>query len=106
MTVLATVVVASNTLTNGDEFDISFVGNFMDINIEQIKKGHHIAALQREIYQACPALEYGKALHPLYKGLTSKVCDIIIELNDSFEWTREQIADWLDTLDIDLTVTV
>lgn len=29
---------------------------------------------------------------------------LIIHLNDDHRWTRESIADWLDTLDIDLTV--
>lgn len=28
--------------------------------------------------------------------------DIIIHINDEHHWTREQIADWLETLDIDL----
>jgi hypothetical protein len=28
----------------------------------------------------------------------------IIHLNDSHEWSREKIADWLDSLDIDLTI--
>lgn len=28
----------------------------------------------------------------------------IAHLNDAHQWTRERIADWLDTLDIDLTV--
>jgi len=28
--------------------------------------------------------------------------DIIIHLNDTSKWTREQIADWLETLDVDL----
>lgn len=27
---------------------------------------------------------------------------IIIDLNDTCKWTREQIADWLETLDIDM----
>lgn len=27
---------------------------------------------------------------------------IIVDLNDRAKWTREQIADWLDTLDLDL----
>lgn len=27
----------------------------------------------------------------------------IIQLNDQYGWTREQIADWLETLDLDLT---
>jgi hypothetical protein len=28
----------------------------------------------------------------------------IIHLNDSHRWSREDIADWLDTLDVDLTI--
>jgi len=28
---------------------------------------------------------------------------VIISLNDQYRWTRERIADWLDTLDIDLS---
>jgi hypothetical protein len=30
--------------------------------------------------------------------------EVIMHLNDAEEWSREQIADWLDSLDIDLTV--
>lgn len=30
------------------------------------------------------------------------VADLIIHLNDNHKWTREQIADWLETLDVDL----
>lgn len=33
-----------------------------------------------------------------------KLKETIIHLNDHHHWTRESIADWLDTLDIDLTV--
>ncbi len=45
----------------------------------------------------------------VYDGLiceSKKPCplsDRIMHLNDSHRWTREQIADWLDTLDVDLT---
>lgn len=31
-----------------------------------------------------------------------QVSDQVIHLNDTHRWTREQIADWLDTLDVDL----
>lgn len=31
---------------------------------------------------------------------------LIVHLNDAHEWTREQIADWLDTLDLDLAFPV
>lgn len=43
---------------------------------------------------ACPACK-----HPL-RTLARR----IIHLNDQHKWTREQIADWLDTLDIDITL--
>jgi hypothetical protein len=37
---------------------------------------------------------------------THEIFDAVTILNDIHGWTREQIADWLDTLDIDLTVVV
>ena len=43
----------------------------------------------------CPACS-GEDAH------TDVLREIIMELNDWCKWSREQIADWLDTLDIDL----
>jgi hypothetical protein len=34
---------------------------------------------------------------------TRSVLDMVIHLNDSHRWTREQVADWLDTLSLDLS---
>ena len=43
-----------------------------------------------------------KVEHPLTKEITTvRYC--IISLNDTYKWTREEIADWLETLDIDIT---
>lgn len=39
-------------------------------------------------------------------GKTMTLKSAIIMLNDSSKWTREQIADWLDTLDVDLQFKV
>ena len=39
--------------------------------------------------------------HPV-DGRQGSLKHVIINLNDQHRWTREQIADWLDTLDIDL----
>ena len=36
--------------------------------------------------------------------ITGSVAELIQHLNDWHTWTREAIADWLDTLDVDLTV--
>lgn len=37
--------------------------------------------------------------HPLNSSRTDTITNIIISLNDSQKWTREKIADWLETLD-------
>lgn len=37
---------------------------------------------------------------PTCKG---EVWKVVVHLNDSCGWTREAVADWLDTLDVDLT---
>lgn len=37
---------------------------------------------------------------------TGSVLITVTHLNDIHKWTRERIADWLDTLDIDLTFRV
>jgi hypothetical protein len=40
--------------------------------------------------------------HPI-TSMESTLESVIINLNDYHKWTREQIADWLETLDIDIT---
>lgn len=30
---------------------------------------------------------------------------VVTALNDRYEWSRERIADWLETLDVDLSFT-
>lgn len=47
-----------------------------------------------------PALKE-QVKHPI-TGLTLDLQSAIIQLNDVQKWTREQIADWLETLDIDI----
>lgn len=37
-------------------------------------------------------------------SLKQPASGVIVHLNDDHKWTREKIADWLDTLDVDLTV--
>lgn len=43
-----------------------------------------------------------RVAHPI-TGQQYRVQDIIPDLNDQYRWSRDQIADWLDTLDVDLT---
>lgn len=39
--------------------------------------------------------------HPV-KGISMSLMTAIINLNDEYQWTREKISDWLETLDIDM----
>lgn len=47
----------------------------------------------------CPC---GEHLSSNVLDYTDTIFHIIIHLNDAKKWTREQIADWLETLDVDL----
>lgn len=40
-----------------------------------------------------------------YEGRQGVLYQVIQILNDTDKWTREQIADWLESLDVDITVT-
>lgn len=52
----------------------------------------------------CPAPQ--DSLKNYCKPYTYSLYDCIIHLNDSHKWSRDQIADWLETLDIDITFKV
>lgn len=41
--------------------------------------------------------------HPCTLKVACPIPSLVMHLNDDHKWTREQIADWLDTLDIDLS---
>lgn len=53
-----------------------------------------------ELADAIPAVR-ANVKHPI-ENEQQTLAKVIISLNDSYDWTREQIADWLDTLDLDL----
>lgn len=44
--------------------------------------------------------------HPMEPTLEDGLFQVIISLNDQFRWSREEIADWLETLDVDLRFKV
>jgi hypothetical protein len=73
-------------------------------SLEDIRKVRHGAQLKtimpglRE-YVNHPILKDRKTKQPIRRPVES----IIIDLNDTYKWSREQVADWLDTLDVDLT---
>lgn len=68
----------------------NFVGNFSGAPVvSDLKK--YFPALSK--YVQHPEAE---GEHPL--------ADIIVDLNDRHDWTREQIADWMETLDLDISI--
>lgn len=46
----------------------------------------------------CPVCEYGH----ISTGLCAMVLDVIVHLNDTHEWTYSAVADWLESLDVNL----
>ncbi len=59
------------------------------------------AAVVAKLRRALPGITT-VVKHPVTSSADSSVSDVIISLNDGYGWSREQIADWLDTLDVDL----
>jgi hypothetical protein len=62
---------------------------------------------RRQIEQACPGLEeHVQAPCACYieSPEDALLSAVIMHLNDKHAWTREKIADWLDDLDVDLTI--
>lgn len=67
------------------------------------------AAVVRQLSEVVPALENHTVTCPAPgfncpPGVPSTLAGMIIHLNDRHQWSRERIADWLDTLPIDLTL--
>jgi len=62
----------------------------------------------RSLAAACPALNAVVAYPKDSKraGQLSQLYLVIQTLNDNDKWTREQIADWLETLDLDIEVQI
>lgn len=62
-----------------------------------------------ELENLVPALNHHKQVCPQrrrcsQRGQTVTLRNLIIHLNDDHKWSRERIADWLETLDVDLTL--
>jgi hypothetical protein len=59
------------------------------------------------IATACPADHTypDECVTAVPSGAPASVADVVVHLNDVCGWTREAIADWLDSLDIDLSIT-
>lgn len=57
-----------------------------------------------QLIQLVPELASATAKCPACPTAKGPVTSLIPHINDDHKWTRGQIADWLETLDVDLTV--
>ncbi len=59
------------------------------------------------LIEVIPALQQG-ASYPIEGSVSSllPVSTIVLLLNDAARWSREEIADWLESLDLDLSFPV
>jgi len=71
-----------------------------EIFIMAVKNNNYSSTPKTNAYSLAQLLPGVNMLvsHPVDK-VTSSLQEVIISLNDSFRWTREQIADWIETLD-------
>lgn len=64
--------------------------------------------VQTALADAIPNFRFSRTLYPCECAIPDvheargSIPEIVIHLNDGPAWTREKIADWLDTLDVDL----
>lgn len=84
-----------------DSVSISFDGSFWTMGSYRehptVRALAEIVPAIRTARAECPACPEG-ARTP------QNIATVIVGLNDQHKWTREQIADWLDMLPIDLTI--
>lgn len=95
---LGSLQVAADTIKNGSAT--------VSLTYEPAyKTGDVLGTLKKAI----PGLKNARANCPASKTCGSEVyhdmpvTEVIIHLNDTHKWTREKIADWLETLDVDLS---
>lgn len=109
--------------TASSVFRVSASGELLEDDIMAIPNtGHHVYS-KSHYYPPAPADPYAMgssvadkvatvvpAMDELVRhpenGVELKLRDAIVSLNDQFRWSRERIADWLDTLDLDLSFPV
>lgn len=95
--------VALNTEIKNANISINELKKEIDKLNKQFKKGpksntHDVASLARNL----PGVDYTTFCPGLECPLEDSLYGLIMHLNDTHKWTREAIADWLETLDADL----
>jgi hypothetical protein len=59
---------------------------------------------QKPLVELCPAIE-AEVKHPV-SGIVMPLGFVIMNLNDHCGWDRGRVADWLETLDVDINIEV
>lgn len=67
-------------------------------------KGFNGSKVQDDLREVLPCLYQTVKCPACKKNYTAVMSEIIIHLNDEHDWTREAIADWSESLDIDISV--
>ena len=64
---------------------------------------HH--PVRTALSEVCPALDSERAPCPLdHCGWSATLGELVPHVNDHHHWSREDIATWLESLDVDLTI--
>lgn len=87
--------------------DTGMAGNQPKYGTPPISSGSDSVSIEGALKEAIPGLENAKVPNGCPACVNDQrqrhVTDAVIHLNDVHKWTREEIADWLDTLDCDLS---
>lgn len=65
--------------------------------------GYGESSVVNELAKLCPAIKTTNTTCPDCKQ-GGTIANLIPHINDHHKWSREKIADWLETLDVDLTL--
>lgn len=80
-----------------------FYGDHPDEHSEMIARRQEVYDKLTRVKEAVPAIDSHKAQCPHDECDRASIFHLVILLNDTHEWSRREIADWLETLDADLT---
>jgi len=78
----------------------SLFPGILDTWVDVAQDGFNALTVLGGLAEVLPGLKV-RIKHPC-QGDNLPIREIIISLNDKHKWSRERIADWLDTLDVDL----
>lgn len=91
-----------NKYIHPDKKDMTWTNN---VGVEKLSTGkfHNSAGAVGEDDRVSELPGLNQMVRNPVTNKTGTLRSVIISLNDNSKWTRERIADWLDTLDVDIT---